>query len=104
MSDSFAANCTQKESLMLTFSYRALSMLASVGVLATLALATAHAGDCESDRILRYYERCYGTRGPYCVSCDRCARNAQAAAMARSAGARDLPTAAIARDHDTAGS
>jgi hypothetical protein len=82
MSDSFAANCTQKESLMTTLSYRALSMLGCVGVLATLALATAHAGDCESDRIIRYYERCYASRGPYCVSCDRCARNAQAAAMA----------------------
>jgi hypothetical protein len=63
---------------MITISHRALSTLACVAVLTTLASASARAGDCESDRMLQYYERCYGERGPYCISCDRCCRNAQA--------------------------
>ena len=76
--DSFAANCTQKESLMTTFRSRTACTMVCVGVLASLAMATAQAGDCESGRILQYYERCYGPNGPYCIACDRCCRNAQA--------------------------
>ena len=56
---------------------KALSTIVCIGALAGLALSTAHAGDCESDRVLQYYERCYGPNG-YCISCDRCCRNAQA--------------------------
>jgi hypothetical protein len=76
--DSLAAICIQKESLMVTLSYRALVTIACAGFLATLGVAAARAGDCESERILQYYDRCYGPRGPYCISCDRCARKAQA--------------------------
>jgi hypothetical protein len=63
---------------MNSFRFHTLSTLVCVGVVAGLALATAQAGDCESERIYKYCERCYGPRGPYCISCDRCARNAQA--------------------------
>jgi hypothetical protein len=63
---------------MTPISYRALFAIASVGVLAALAVASARAGDCESERTLQFYDRCYGPNGPYCISCDRCARNAQA--------------------------
>ncbi|HET6327007.1 MAG TPA: hypothetical protein VFG04_20170 [Planctomycetaceae bacterium] len=63
---------------MVTFRHRSLSTLACLFVLMTLTHASARAADCESDRFLQYYERCYGPRGPYCISCDRCCRNAQA--------------------------
>ena len=57
---------------------RTLSLFAAASLLAVSAAATARAADCESDRIMRFYERCYGPNGPYCISCDRCGRAAQA--------------------------
>jgi hypothetical protein len=62
---------------MSTMTHRTLCVLA-VGLLTTLTAPSTRAADCESDRIVQYYDRCYGPNGPYCVACDRCRRNAQA--------------------------